>query len=306
VAAERPRSVVTNAELPASVGADDAWIRSRTGISARHVAAADESVADLATAAAAKAVASAGIDPAEVDLLLVASCSLPSPVPGIAPSVAERLGFAGGALDVNAACAGFCYALGLAGSALASGSARNAVVVGAEKMTDWIDWSDRNTAILFGDGAGAAVLTGCAPEANGVGPVVWGSDGTGRDLIRVADFERQIAMDGSAVFRWATSSVAAVAREACEKAGLTPQELAAFVPHQANLRIVDAVTRQLGLDPATVVADDVRTSGNTSSASVPMALASLTESGRVASGDPVLLVAFGAGLSWAGQVVLAP
>jgi 3-oxoacyl-[acyl-carrier-protein] synthase-3 len=263
-------------------------------------------VADLATAAAAKAVAGAGVDPAEVDLLLVASCSLPSPVPGIAPTVAERLGLGGGALDVNAACAGFCYALGLAGSALASGSARNAVVVGAEKMTDWIDWSDRNTAILFGDGAGAAVLTASGPEANGVGPVVWGSDGTGRDLIRVPDFERELTMDGSAVFRWATSSVAGIAREACAKAGLEPRDLAAFVPHQANLRIVDAVVRQLGLDPATVVADDVRTTGNTSSASVPMALASLTESGRVASGDPVLLVAFGAGLSWAGQVVLAP
>jgi 3-oxoacyl-[acyl-carrier-protein] synthase-3 len=306
VAGERPRHVVANADLPATVGATDDWIRSRTGIETRHVAGEGESVADLATRATAKAIAAAGVDPAEVDLLLIASCSLPSPVPGIAPTVAERLGLRGGALDVNAACAGFCYALGLADSALRSGSARTAVVVGAERMTDWIDWSDRNTAILFGDGAGAAVLTACARSENGIGPAVWGSDGSGRDLIRVADFERQISMDGSAVFRWATSSVAQVARDACAQAGIEPADLAAFVPHQANQRIVDAVVRQLGLPESTVVADDVRTSGNTSSASVPLALAALSDAGRIATGDPVLLVAFGAGLSWAGQVVLAP
>jgi 3-oxoacyl-[acyl-carrier-protein] synthase-3 len=228
--------------------------------------------------------------------------------------VAERLGTRGGALDLNAACAGFCYALGLAAAALESGTASTAVVIGAERMTDWIDWSDRGTAILFGDGAGAAVLTATdqndidqnGTERNGIGPVVWGSDGSGRDLIRVPDFERHLAMDGSAVFRWATSSVAAVAEEACARAGVAPTDLAAFVPHQANLRIVQAVARQLGLSEDTVVADDVVDSGNTSSASVPLALARLIETGRVTTGDPVLLVAFGAGLSWAGQVVLCP
>ncbi|HSP38724.1 MAG TPA: beta-ketoacyl-ACP synthase 3 [Frankiaceae bacterium] len=306
IAAERPRLILGNADLPTTPASDDAWIRTRTGIETRHVAGEGESIVDLASAATAKALASAGVDAAEVDLLLLASCSLPSQVPGAAPQVAERLGLGGGALDVNAACAGFCYALGLAASALRSGSASTAVVVGAERMTDWLDWDDRGTAILFGDGAGAAVLQSVPAEANGIGPVVWGSDGTGRDLIRVPDFERHLAMDGSAVFRWATSSIAAVAEQACAQAGIAPRDLAAFVPHQANLRIVNAVARQLGLDEATVVADDVRTSGNTSSASVPLALSRLVETGRVAHGEPVLLLAFGAGLSWAAQVVLCP
>jgi 3-oxoacyl-[acyl-carrier-protein] synthase III len=306
VAAERPRRSMINAELPDALQTTDRWIRDRTGIGARGVAGDGESIIDLATAAAGKALATAGVDPADVDLLLLASCSLPSPVPGAAPAVATRLGLGGGALDVNAACAGFCYALSLAAAAVQTGTARTAVVVGAERMTDWIDWTDRGTAILFGDGAGAAVLTGYAEPANGIGPVVWGSDGDGRDLIRVPDFERHLSMDGSAVFRWATSSVAAVAREACARAGVTPSDLAAFVPHQANQRIVSAVARQLDLPDRVVIADDVTTSGNTSSASVPLALARLIEAGRIRTGDPVLLVAFGAGLSWAGQVVLCP
>jgi 3-oxoacyl-[acyl-carrier-protein] synthase-3 len=187
-----------------------------------------------------------------------------------------------------------------------TGSAGTAVIIGAERMTDWIDWTDRGTAILFGDGAGAAVVTASTPETNGVGPVVWGSDGSGRDLIRVPDFERHLSMDGSAVFRWATSRAATVAEEACARAGIDPRHLAAFVPHQANLRIVSAVARSLGLDDRTIVADDVRNSGNTSSASVPLALSRLVETGRVTRGDPVLLVAFGAGLAWAAQVVLCP
>jgi 3-oxoacyl-[acyl-carrier-protein] synthase-3 len=309
VAAQRPQRSLTNDELPAELRTTDSWVRTRTGIARRGVAGPDESIIDLASGAAAKALASAGVDPADVDLLLLASCSLPSPVPGAAASVAERLGTRGGALDLNAACAGFCYALGIAAAAIEAGTASTAVVIGAERMTDWIDWSDRGTAILFGDGAGAAVLTATdqnGTERNGIGPVVWGSDGSGRDLIRVPDFERHLAMDGSAVFRWATSSVAAVAEDACARAGIKPTDLAAFVPHQANLRIVHAVARQLGLSEQTVVADDVVDSGNTSSASVPLALARLIETGRVTTGDPVLLVAFGAGLSWAGQVVLCP
>jgi 3-oxoacyl-[acyl-carrier-protein] synthase-3 len=306
VAAERPRRSVRNDELPAGLAASDSWIRARTGIATRGVAGQGESIIDLATSAGGKALASAGVDPADVDLLLLASCSLPSPIPGAAPTVASRLGLGGGALDVNAACAGFCYALGLGAAALQSGAATTALIVGAERMTDWIDWNDRGTAILFGDGAGAAVLTASSADANGIGPVIWGSDGDGRDLIRVPDFERQMGMDGSAVFRWATASVAGVAEEACARAGVPVRDIVAFVPHQANLRIVSAVARQLGLADDAVVADDVVTSGNTSSASVPLALARLLDSGRVASGDPVLIVAFGAGLSWAGQVVLAP
>ena len=163
---------------PPSLGTSDRWIRNRTGIEARGIAGNDESVIDLATIAGAKALASAGVDAAEIDLLLLASCSLPSQIPGAAPAVASRLGLAGGALDVNAACAGFCYALGLGADAVRSGTARNVLVIGAEKMTDWLDWTDRGTAILFGDGAGAAVLGATDPatdgDADGVGPIVWG------------------------------------------------------------------------------------------------------------------------------------
>ncbi len=312
VTAERPRRSLSNSDLPPTLETTDRWIRERTGIEARGVAAEDETIVDLATTAGAKALAAAGVDPAEVDLVLLASCSLPSQIPGAAPAVAARLGLSGGALDVNAACAGFCYALGLGADAVRAGTARTALVVGAERMTDWLDWTDRGTAILFGDGAGAAVLTaadgtdGTDGAGDGIGPVVWGSDGASRDLIRVPDFEQRLEMDGSAVFRWASTSMAAVAREACARAGVELGDLAAFVPHQANARIVTALVRQLRLDPSTVVADDVAQSGNTSAASVPLAFARLIETGRVRSGDAVLLLAFGAGLSWAGQVVICP
>lgn len=306
VTGQRPARRVTNRELPASLAADDAWIQARTGIRARGLAGDGESVVELAAAAAAKAVAAAGIDAAEVDLLLLSSCSLPSQVPGGAPLVAGRIGVAGGALDVNGACAGFGYALALAADSVRTGTARHVVVVGAERMSDWLDWTDRGTAILFGDGAGAAVVGPAPPGADGIGPVVWGSDATGAALIQVPDHGRHLRMDGPAVFRWATAKVVEVARSACERAGIEPAELAGFIPHQANMRIVHSAARTLGLAATAVVADDGVDSGNTSSASIPLALGRLLDEGRLAQGDPVLLVGFGAGLSWAGQVVRCP
>ncbi|MHB8339656.1 MAG: beta-ketoacyl-ACP synthase 3 [Mycobacteriales bacterium] len=306
VTAQRPARSVPNDLLPPTVGADDAWIQARTGIRARGVAGPGESVVELAAAAAAKAVAAAGIGPDDVDLLLLASCSQPSQVPGGAPSVASRIGASGGALDVNAACAGFGYALALAADSVRAGTARYVVVVGAERMSDWLDWSDRGTAILFGDGAGAAVVGAAPPEEDGIGPVVWGSDATGATLIQVPDHGRRLEMDGPAVFRWATAKVVEVAREACARAGVRPAELAGFIPHQANMRIVHGAARALGLPAAAVVADDGVESGNTSAASIPLAFGRLLEQGRLSRGAPVLLVGFGAGLSWAGQVVRCP
>jgi 3-oxoacyl-[acyl-carrier-protein] synthase-3 len=218
--------------------------------------------------------------------------------------VASRLGInAPGAFDLNAACAGFCYALGTADTAVRAGTARNVLVIGAEKMSAWLDWTDRSTCIIFADGAGAAVVTGSAEP--GVGPVVWGSAGDQYDKIIIPDRHASIRQEGQAVFRWATGAIAPVALEACERAGVTPSELAAIVPHQANLRIVDAIARKVKATNA-VVANDIVHSGNTSGASIPLALSRMIERGDVPSGAPALLVGFGAGLAYAAQVIQIP
>jgi 3-oxoacyl-[acyl-carrier-protein] synthase-3 len=300
----RPARVVTNDELSQTMDTSDAWIRERTGIVTRRFASDDDTVVSMGTAAAAKALAHSGIDARDVDLVLLASCSMTRSIPGGAASLASAVGaIAAGAVDVNAACAGFCYALSWAADAIRSGSARHVLVVGSERLTTWLDLTDRSTAIIFGDGAGAAVVG--PAESNGIGPVVWGSDGTRAASIQVPDDGAFVEMDGPGVFRWATTEMAEVARKACAAAGLAPADIAAFVPHQANLRIVDSLARQLGIDPARVARDIVEM-GNTSGASIPLAVSRLVEEGRVAPGDPMLFVAFGAGLTYAAQVVTAP
>lgn len=294
----RPSRIVTNDDLLADT--NDAWVRERTGIVTRRYASESDTVVSMAVAAGAKALAAAGVEP---DLVLLASCSLTTPVPGGAASVASALGTTAGAVDVNAACAGFCYALSWASDAIRAGSARHVLVVGSERLTTWLDPLDRGTAIIFGDGAGAAVV---GPwDEQGIGPVVWGSDGTKADAIRISEDGDALTMDGPGVFRWATTQVADVARRACAAAGLAPSDVAAFVPHQANLRIVDSLARQLGIADDRV-ARDIVDMGNTSGASIPLAVCRLLDEGRVAPGDPMLLVAFGAGLTYAAQVVTAP
>ncbi|MFL6136399.1 MAG: beta-ketoacyl-ACP synthase III [Frankiaceae bacterium] len=300
----RPAKVVTNVDLEALVDTSDTWIRERTGIVSRRVAADDESVVDMACAAASKALAAAGVEPDAIDLVLVATCSAADRLPTVAPQLADRLGMTRpGALDVNAACAGFCYALAQASDAVRAGSARLALVVGVEKLSSITDWTDRSTCILFADGGGAAVV-GPADEP-GIGPVVWGSEGDRGELITVRADDPYLRMDGPAVFRWATTKLAPVALAACERAGLAPADLKAIVLHQANNRIIDAIVRTLRV-PHAVVARDVVESGNTSAASIPMALSRLIELGEVGSGDPALLLGFGSGLTYAGQVVLVP
>ena len=307
VAAARPAYELTNDDLVArGLDTTDEWVRTRTGIERRGVAADDEGVVELATAAAQKALAVAGRDPAATDLVIVASCTMPTPVPIAAAQLATSLGASGGAFDLNAACAGFCYSLTVAADTIRAGRAEQVVVVGAERFSGWLDWTDRSTAILFADGAGAAVVT-AADTADDIGPVVWGSDGSGADYIRIPADDGHLRMEGAAVYRWATTALAPIAAAACERAGLAPTELAAFVPHQANLRIVDSLARALHLDESvTAVARDIVTAGNTSAASIPMALARLQEEGRVGSGDPALLFGFGAGLTYAAQVVRCP
>ena len=306
VGEHRPAGSLSNDDLAArGVDTTDEWIRTRTGITRRHVAADDETVISMGIDAAAKALAGAGITGADVDLVVLATCTIRNPIPGGAARVASGIGAHGvGAFDLNAACGGFCYALSVANDAVRSGSARRVVVVGSEKLTDWLDWDDRGTCILFGDGAAAVVVE---PSSDpGIGPVAWGSDGDAYASVGVPEGDWAIRMDGPAVFRWATTQLAPVARQACELAGVTLDDLTAFVPHQANQRIVDAMVRALKLPSSVVVARDIATTGNTSAASVPLALSSLVTSGEVASGGLALLLAFGAGLTYAGQVIRIP
>jgi 3-oxoacyl-[acyl-carrier-protein] synthase III len=303
----QPDKVVTNDDLAQIVETNDEWIRARVGIESRRVARDDETVADMAEAAGAKALAASGLEPSEVDLVIVATCSPEVPLPNVAATVAYRLGIAApGAYDLNAACAGFCYALGTASDAVVAGSARNVLVIGAEKMTSWIDWTDRSTCIIFADGAGACVVGRTAPgEPSGIGPVVWGSAGDQANKITITGRTGALAQDGQAVFRWATTAMAPVALEACKRAGVTTDEITAFVPHQANLRIIEAIARKLGI-PRDRVADDIIHAGNTSSASIPLALSRMAEQGRLRPGTPALLIAFGAGLAYASQVITLP
>ena len=304
----QPAKVVTNDDLAASIDTSDEWVRSRVGIASRRIAGPDETVADMAVAAGGKAMAASGLSPADIDLVIVATCTPEVMIPNTAASVATRLGItAPGAFDLNAACAGFCYALATASDAVRTGTARHVLVIGAEKLSAWVDWTDRSTCIIFADGAGAAVVgpvtePGAAP---GIGPVVWGSDGGMADKICIADRNSFIFQEGQTVFRWATTALHPVARAACERAGIDPTSLAAFVPHQANLRIVEAIARKIGA-PQAKVADDIVYSGNTSSASIPIALSAMIERGDIGSGDAVLLLGFGAGISYAAQVITVP
>jgi 3-oxoacyl-[acyl-carrier-protein] synthase III len=304
----QPARVVTNDELAATVDTNDEWIRSRVGIASRRIAGPDETVADMAVAAGGKALAGSGLSPADIDLVIVATCTPEVQIPNTAATVAKRLGIvAPGAYDLNAACAGFCYALASAADAVKAGSAGHVLVIGSEKLSQWVDWTDRSTCIIFADGAGAAVVGPVADpqDAPGIGPVEWGSAGDMADKIYIKDRDSFIFQEGQAVFRWATTALHPVARRACERAGIDPADLVAFVPHQANLRIIEAIARRLGA-PNAIVADDIVTAGNTSSASIPLALSRMIERGQVTSGAPALLIGFGAGICYAAQVITVP
>ena len=301
----RPANVVTNHDLiERGVDTDDEWIKTRVGISERRFADDDETVVDMAEAAAAKALANSGVSTAQIDLVIVASCTMPTSVPAAAPQLAYRLGIDHpGAYDVNSGCSGFVYALNAASAAVLAGQARNVLVVAAERFSGWLDFGDRSTCIILADGAGAAVVG--PSEVAGIGPVVWGSEGEQFDAVAIDERTSVFRQEGQAVYRWATSKIAPVALEACRRAGIAPEDIAAFVPHQANLRIIDILAKRVGATNA-VVARDIQTSGNTSAASIPLALSRMVEAGEIASGAPVLIVGFGSGLAYAGQVVLAP
>ena len=303
----QPSRIVTNDDLASTIDTNDAWIKDRVGIAERRIADA-ETVADMATYAAEKALANSGLNAADIDLVTVATCTSIDRCPNVATRVAARLGIsAPAAYDLNTACSGFSYAMGTADHAIRAGAARNALVIGAEKLSDVTDWTDRTTAVLFADGAGAAVVA-ATPEGEepGIGPVLWGSAPDKGDVLKIEGWQPYIQQEGQIVFRWATTALAPFAREACAKAGVDVSELAAFIPHQANTRIIDAIVKRLGLGPDVVVAKDLVESGNTSAASIPLALSKLVERREVPSGAPVLLFGFGGGLTYAGQVVRCP
>ncbi|MQA24304.1 MAG: beta-ketoacyl-ACP synthase III [Micromonosporaceae bacterium] len=300
----QPARAVSNDELTQTLDTSDEWIQSRVGIRSRRIAAADETVADMAAAAAEKALANSGLTASDIDLVTVATCSSMDRCPNVAARVASALGIpAPAAYDLNTACSGFSYALATADHAIQAGAARNALVIGAEKLSDITDWTDRSTAVIFADGAGAAVVT--PSEEPGIGPVLWGSDPAKSDAVVIEGWQPHIEQAGQTVFRWAAFALPKLAVEACEKAGVKPSELAAFVPHQANLRIIEPLARKLG-SPDAVVSKDIVESGNTSAASIPLALSKLVERREIPSGAPVLLFGFGGGLTYAGQVVCCP
>jgi 3-oxoacyl-[acyl-carrier-protein] synthase-3 len=301
----RPRRRVTNDELAQRMETNDEWIQARVGIAERRWAEPDETLVEMSVAAGGKALAASGMDASEVDLVLLATTSPPTAIPGLAPRVAHQIGVPRpGAFDVNAGCAGWCYALSAAADAIRSGSARNALVIGGERLTDYTHLDDRATAVIFADGAGAAVL-GPSDEPR-IGPVVWGSDGDLHEAIAVPDGDTGMSMAGQAVYRWATTKLTHTLQEAMRRAGVGPDDIDVFAPHQANLRIIELMAKRLKLPERTVIARDIVRSGNTSSASVPLALAALQESGEAKSGDIALLLGYGAGLTFAGQVVVLP
>jgi 3-oxoacyl-[acyl-carrier-protein] synthase III len=300
VAAALPERVVENEELARPLGVDSEWISSRTGIHRRR-RVTGETLADLAADASSRALALAGFDPADLDLVLVATSTSDQLLPQAAPLVASRIGAdSAGAVDIGAACTGFLSALSLATAQLDSGRARAALVVGAEVMSRVTDYGDRRTAGLFGDGAGAALLTLGGPGL--IGPIALHSDGARGDLIRASNEERLVRMDGRATFRAAVAAMSDTTQQVVSDADLALDEIDLFVYHQANSRIISAVGERLDLPPGRVI-DCLAEYGNTSAASIPIALSEAALNGLLRRGSRVLLSAFGAGLTWGAGIV---
>jgi 3-oxoacyl-[acyl-carrier-protein] synthase-3 len=296
-----PERVVASAEIAAQIGVAEDWIFKRTGIRERRYADPRANLAELAADAGRAALADAGLDPSEIDLVLVASCSQDSMMPNAAPVVAGLLGTPGaGAFDVGSACTGFIAALAAARAMLLTGAARNALVIGAEIMSRNVDPTDRSTAALFGDGAGAAVCS--AGGAGRIGPVVLGSDGSNSQLIRADRDSGILAMEGHDTFKQAVLRLAQATGDACELDGTPIDEIDLFVYHQANVRILQALAERLEL-PGEKVLEAIAEVGNTSAASVPLALAQARRTARLRPGMKVLLAGAGAGFTWGACVV---
>ncbi|MFT4286137.1 beta-ketoacyl-ACP synthase III [Nocardioides sp.] len=317
VGSYRPSRVVPNSELVDAIDSSDEWIRTRSGIIERRWATPEETVQAMSVAASRKALEHAGIDVKQIDCIIVATVSHFSQTPAVAALIADELGTDHpAAFDISAACAGFCHGIAMASDMIRAGSAGHVLVIGVERLSDLLNANDRGTAFIFADGAGAAVVG--PSEEPAIGPVVWGSAGEQAHLIRqnvdwltwgtAGDGDRTpwLAMEGNPVFRWASFAMAKVAHEALDRAGITADELDCFVPHQANMRIIDAMARAMKLPESVKIARDIAHAGNTSAASIPLALDKMIADGEAKSGDTALLIAFGAGLVYAAQVVRVP
>ena len=316
VGAYRPQRVVTNEEICQDIESSDEWIFSRTGIKTRRFATAEESAASMAIEAGRQAISKASLTASDIDGVIVATNTHFLQTPACAPMVAAALGAKGvPGFDVAAGCAGFGYALGVAADMVRGGSANKMLVIGSEKLSPTVDMQDRSNCFIFADGA-AGVVVGETP-IQGIGPTVWGSDGEQANAIRqdidwISYTEHPtgprpfLRLEGSAVFRWAAFEMDKVGRQAMDAAGIRPDEIDVFVPHQANSRINEVLAKGLELRPDAVVANDIEHTGNTSAASIPLAMAELLTTGAAKPGDLALLIGYGAGLSYAAQVVRMP
>lgn len=313
--ASRGDLTVTNDDIAGPINSSDEWIRQRTGIVTRMRASEDRSLMDMAVEASNEAIEKAGIKPAEIEAVIFSTITHPYQTPSAASLLAELVGAnPAPAFDISAACAGYCYGIAQADSLVRSGAAKFVLVVGGEKLSDFIDPTDRSISFLLGDGAGAAIVG--PSDSPGISKSVWGSDGSKWEAVGMTgsllDFRDgtgswpTLVQEGQSVFRWAVWEMVKVAKQALEVAGVKPEELAALVTHQANERIIDEMAKQLALPESVVVAKDIITTGNTSAASIPLAMHALMTEGRIKSGDLALQIGFGAGLAYGAQVVVVP
>ena len=312
----RPSRIVPNADVIDAIDSSDEWIQQRSGIKQRRWATPEETVQMMSVAASRAALAHAGVDAEQIDCVIVATVTHLLQTPAIATAIAHELGTnQAAAFDISAACAGFCHGLALADQMVRGGGAGHVLVIGVERLSDLTDSTDRGTAFIFADGAGAAVVG--PSDTPRIGPVVWGSDGEQFDLIRQREDWRDViasdrpemphlVMQGNAVFRWASFVMAKTGQQALDRAGISIDELDVFVPHQANMRITDAMARAMKMPERVRIARDIAYQGNTSAASIPLAAEALLESGEAKSGDLALFIAFGAGLAYAAQVITVP
>ncbi len=315
IGAARGDLVVPNDDLVGPINSSDEWIRQRTGIITRTRASHDVLAVDLATEAAKEAIARSGVDPQLIDAVIIATISNVQQTPSMAAVVADRVGAnPAAAYDMNAACAGYAYAIAQADALIRAGVVHYALVIGAEKLSDVVDPTDRTISFLLGDGAGAVVVG--PSEFPGISKTIWGSDGSKADAVGMVSTLTQfrdgegpwptLRQEGQTVFRWAVWDMAKVAKQALDAAGVTPDQLAAFIPHQANMRIIDEFAKQLKLPETVVIARDIETTGNTSAASIPLATHRLLQENPELSGGLALQIGFGAGLVFGAQVVVLP
>lgn len=313
--ASRGDLVVTNDDIAGPIDSSDEWIRQRTGIITRRRASKEQSLMDMAVEASKEAILNAGISPQEIGAVIFSTISHPYQTPSAATLLTELIGAnPAPAFDISAACAGYCYGIAQADALVRSGVAKYVLVVGGEKLSDFIDPTDRSISFLLADGAGAAIV-GPSDEP-GISPTVWGSDGSNWSSVSMTasllDFRDgavawpTIRQDGLTVFKWAVWEMVKVAKEALEVAGIKAEDLSALVTHQANIRIIDELVKQLQLPESVAVARDIVNTGNTSAASVPLAMHQLLKDGTVKSGGLALQIGFGAGLAFAAQVVVLP